>query len=399
MTIKSLPNWILYSFSVVVVIAIVALFFTGFIIQQFREQHSEHNLNVVSAIVASGIHDKVLLSSTIDNWRSDDAQALLSEFASNLRSDPNVLTIIIYRPDGTVIWSDNPTVKVGMIHELDDVTEAITEGIFATPASSDFIKSLNRSDIVAVEEVYSPITANDFGTIGVVEVYFDDTDHLRSMQAISRYILLSTLISISLIGLLLWSIFTRQYKFINEQANQIADFATTLEKTVKERTSELAESEKKYRELVDGALIGIIRTSLKGEILYSNIAFARMLGFDSVDDFKAVNITTLYADPKDRTRMIDAIKKNHGKISEFELALRNRSGEIRNLLVNITLNQDVLEGMALDITRRKVAEAELIRKSEEQQRFTALMVGRELQMIELKKKLAKASGEKPEEIK
>ncbi|HYA11968.1 MAG TPA: PAS domain-containing protein, partial [Thermodesulfovibrionales bacterium] len=46
----------------------------------------------------------------------------------------------------------------------------------------------------------------------------------------------------------------------------------------------LQESEKKYRDLVNNALVGIYKTNLRGDILYVNKALWRMLEFESQEE-------------------------------------------------------------------------------------------------------------------
>lgn len=54
--------------------------------------------------------------------------------------------------------------------------------------------------------------------------------------------------------------------------------------TDRKRTEEaLKASEKKYRVLVDTALVGIYRTTMSGQLLYANEALARILEYDSPD--------------------------------------------------------------------------------------------------------------------
>ena len=57
---------------------------------------------------------------------------------------------------------------------------------------------------------------------------------------------------------------------------------TTRDTTERRRTdAALRESEERYRELYNGALEGIYRTSLEGKALGANEALAEMLGYDS----------------------------------------------------------------------------------------------------------------------
>ena len=52
----------------------------------------------------------------------------------------------------------------------------------------------------------------------------------------------------------------------------------------------LKESEEKYRTLFEQAQIGIYQTTPEGEILNANPAILQMLGFESLDELKKINL-------------------------------------------------------------------------------------------------------------
>jgi len=125
----------------------------------------------------------------------------------------------------------------------------------------------------------------------------------------------------------------------------------------------LRDSEKKYRNLVDNALVGIYKTSLKGDILYANKALVNMLEFDSLEEMMSVNVLTTYKSPDDREELIkNLVRKN--KINNFETELITKTGNSKNIILNATLEKDIVSGMMMDITKRKKAE-KVLQDSEE----------------------------------
>jgi len=114
----------------------------------------------------------------------------------------------------------------------------------------------------------------------------------------------------------------------------------------------LQESEKKYRNLVNNALVGIYKTNLKGDILYVNEALSKMLEFGSPEDMMAEGALIKYKDPKDREIVIDKLRKGH-RVENFEVVLVTKAGEPKDVILSATLDGDTISGMIMDITMRK----------------------------------------------
>ena len=117
----------------------------------------------------------------------------------------------------------------------------------------------------------------------------------------------------------------------------------------------LIDSEKKYRDLVDNALIGIFQTSIDGRILYVNEALSTMLEFESPEATMTESVITRYKYPRDREVLIANLLKEH-KVNSFEFELLTKTGKTKHVLLSATLNNDVISGMIMDITEHKRAE-------------------------------------------
>jgi PAS domain S-box-containing protein len=120
----------------------------------------------------------------------------------------------------------------------------------------------------------------------------------------------------------------------------------------------LRESEKKYRDLVDNALVGVYRTNMEGEILYVNRALWKMLEFESAEDMMSEKALKRYKNPAERERLLGMLQGN-GTIDGFETDMVTKTGRTRNVILSATLGGDFLSGMILDITERKRAEENL----------------------------------------
>jgi PAS domain S-box-containing protein len=132
--------------------------------------------------------------------------------------------------------------------------------------------------------------------------------------------------------------------------------------------SERKDAEKKYRDLFEGALEGIYRTSLEGRILAANPALAKVLGYDSAEEVVSA-ITDLahqvWSDPEERTRLITLLKE-HGSVRGFECQLNRKDGTViwASVSGRMVIGGDgktlCNEGFIEDISGRKGAESELL---------------------------------------
>ena len=117
----------------------------------------------------------------------------------------------------------------------------------------------------------------------------------------------------------------------------------------------LSESEEKYKNLVDNALVGVFKTSLEGDILFVNSALARMLEYESPDQLMTLGALSIYKTASERENLIDSLKKT-GQVNNFELDALTKTGKTRNLLLSATIYRDIISGVMIDITKRKEME-------------------------------------------
>jgi PAS domain S-box-containing protein len=148
------------------------------------------------------------------------------------------------------------------------------------------------------------------------------------------------------------------YQLLDKEGNFIAFVGFKGDITERKQAEEaLCESEKKYRNLVDNALVGIYKTNLKGDILYVNEALWRMLEFESLEEMKAEGVLMRYKSPLDRNAMIENLK-NECKVKDFEVGLLTKTGKTKEVFLSAILDSDIISGMVMDITERKQIERE-----------------------------------------
>ena len=83
----------------------------------------------------------------------------------------------------------------------------------------------------------------------------------------------------------------------------------------------LVNSERKHRQLFEKSLAGIYKITENGDIIDANIAFSKMLGFDTVEELKLKNINDFYFNNEDRTNYISQLKE-HKSLSNHIIVLK-----------------------------------------------------------------------------
>jgi len=131
----------------------------------------------------------------------------------------------------------------------------------------------------------------------------------------------------------------------------------------------LRRTEQRYQDLLQRNLAAIFRTSLDGRIICCNPAFAELLGCRSVEEALTYNALQFYFDALDRQILLQELQLR-GSLANFESRLRRLDGSPVWLMQSISLISDdeegepYIEGIAIDVTERKLAE-QAARQSEE----------------------------------
>jgi PAS domain S-box-containing protein len=140
---------------------------------------------------------------------------------------------------------------------------------------------------------------------------------------------------------------------------------------IQQQMAELEKAEKKYRSIFENAMEGIFQSTLKGEVINANPAFARILGYENPEALMAqvVDIGLQhYVIPAQRDEYIQRLKQEK-VINTFEVQFRKKDGSIIWVSLNALPVYDAagnlkhIEGLVQDITKRKKAEIELTRLS------------------------------------
>jgi two-component system cell cycle sensor histidine kinase/response regulator CckA len=125
--------------------------------------------------------------------------------------------------------------------------------------------------------------------------------------------------------------------------------------------------DQRYRELFEGAPLGIYVTRPDGELLACNAAFARILGFASVADAVGSSMSALYDDAAERERFVASVRQQ-GRLEHHRGRLRRRDGGLLSVIETVVGDFDTsgtlieLRGFLLDVTASVAAELALLER-------------------------------------
>ena len=134
------------------------------------------------------------------------------------------------------------------------------------------------------------------------------------------------------------------------------------------RQRDVAEAERRYRELFENSPAGLFRTSLDGRVMEANRMLAGILGFDSAEEFKAAvtRMDQVYANPEERAQLVELALRD-GAFNHFETRVNTRDGRLKWVSASVLLIRDEggaplhFTGSVLDIDQRHEMQQALLR--------------------------------------
>ncbi len=142
---------------------------------------------------------------------------------------------------------------------------------------------------------------------------------------------------------------------------------TTYLRARRERIQALRASEIQFRDTVENAVEGIIRTSAKGEFVYVNPSFARMLGYDSpAEVLESITDVShqVYVDPEVRRDFLMRLNRDGQARCEYEAWKKDGTTTWLSVSSRVVHDQRdhflYFESIAEDISERRHREAKLV---------------------------------------
>ena len=145
-----------------------------------------------------------------------------------------------------------------------------------------------------------------------------------------------------------------------------------LHRIAEKRAVKLMTTEARYRELFENAASGILQSTLQGEILEANPAFAELLGWPDhqrfLDFAKQNNEAVLWVNAKQREEFVKLIQTKD-RVDNYEVELRRLAGDTVWISQNVRVARDgagkilFFESFVSDLTARRRLETEFVRAS------------------------------------
>jgi PAS domain S-box-containing protein len=133
----------------------------------------------------------------------------------------------------------------------------------------------------------------------------------------------------------------------------------------------LRESERKYRSILENIQDVYYRTDPEGNLILASPSAAQLLGYDSVSEMIGINIAqSVYSNPEERSKFLAELN-SRGFVTDYEVMIKKRDGTRIYVSTNSHKYFDLsgnflgVEGIFRDITARKQAEEEILKKNEE----------------------------------
>ncbi len=150
--------------------------------------------------------------------------------------------------------------------------------------------------------------------------------------------------------------YTRPVTKAGETIGRVWSFRDVTERA--ETMARLEASEQRYRALLEQNVAGVFYSTVDGEWVDCNEAFASIFGYDSPEELMDGPVEALYPSPGDREALLEELRRE-GAVYNHELRLERKDGEPVHVLENSRLLEDPetgrreIIGTVIDITERK----------------------------------------------
>jgi PAS domain S-box-containing protein len=292
-----------------------------------------------------------------------------------------VVRVKLWSPDGTITYSDEPTV-IGTRHPPDEVV-----GVLAGDTKSE-VGRLNdeggSGENIRVLSAYVPVrTDGSAAPVGVLELYTSFDEVNADAMATVKPVAIALALALLLLYASLFPILRRVTGALEARTRRLQQQSDELEKTIAERKQALAslrEADARYRALVEELPLVSYVSALDtpGLSTYVSPQLEGLLGYTPDEWLATPGLFWDVIHPDDAERVRREHRIGYANAETFSSQYRMRAKDGRDIWVEdqIRVIQDrdgsptLAQGFLIDITARKTSELAL---TESESRFRGLV--------------------------
>ncbi|MBF0482668.1 MAG: PAS domain S-box protein, partial [Desulfovibrionaceae bacterium] len=183
---------------------------------------------------------------------------------------------------------------------------------------------------------------------------------------------------------------------------QIARSFDIMADSLDKQAADLKQAEENYRSIFENATEGIFRTNPRGSFILANPTLAKIFGYESaaelLDAVKDIG-AQLYVEPQKRREVIGELELR-GSVSDFEFEAYRKDGSKIWLSLSVRAVRGdrggvvYMEGFAMDITRRKQAEAQLTQSTRRKAKMALKLASKVMELRAARKAAEQANRAK-----
>jgi PAS domain S-box-containing protein len=303
--------------------------------------------------------------------------ALVGLLRERVFTDGRVVRVKVWRPDGTITFSDDPSL-VGRHFPLEEDLRQAASGTVVSDVSelSEAENVSERRLASKLFETYVPLEFPQEGRVtGVIEVYQQYAYVQQEVDRLNRTVALAFGGGLAALYLVLMPLVLGAARRLRERNELLT-----------QQAAELREAEAKYRALVEQlpAIVYAAEFDQAGKWLYVSPQIERILGYTPEEWIEDPTLFDMRLHPEDVERYRAAEAESHREGSQFGLEYRMLSKDGRAVWFrdDAVVIRDAdghprfQQGVMLDVTESKSAEAALrsalAREQEAAERLRAL---------------------------
>jgi PAS domain S-box-containing protein len=242
---------------------------------------------------------------------------------------------------------------------LNTITENVNEGIFLGMIGERFLYANN-----AFLKLAGYTSFAELEKVRPRDMYVDDSKRLAILEVMYKQKAAND-VEVEFYRKDKTTVWVRMSITLLLVPGSVAQYLGTVEDITQKREAELAlrESQQLLSSISNNVQEGFFRSTAKEGLIYANDSFARIFGYKNVAEVMSINPNKLYANPKDRARLINLQKENK-TISNEEVLYKRKDkttflGSLNSTLFHDEQGNLLMDGVIRDITELKRGQQDL----------------------------------------